>query len=73
MKHGPIAMIDSTFNNKSKGNIAILIWLKKLKIKIKIGLVLLIILNNDDYNDMALALSEVKARSAYTIVITDCK
>lgn len=42
MKHGPIALIDSTFDNKSK--------------------VLLIILDNEDYMDMTLALSEVKAR-----------
>lgn len=35
--------------------------------------VLLIILNNEYFNDMNLALSEVHSRGALTIVITDCK
>jgi glycine cleavage system regulatory protein len=35
--------------------------------------VLLIILDNENLNEMKLALSEVHSRNALTIVITDCQ
>lgn len=34
--------------------------------------VILIILDDDNFQDMNLALSEVNSRGAYTIVITNC-
>jgi len=34
--------------------------------------IILIIMNDEHFNDMITTLSECKARLAYTIVITDC-
>jgi len=52
LKHGPLALIDST--------------------KFKSKALILIILDDDNLNDMMLALSEVHSRNALTIVITNC-
>ncbi len=74
MKHGPIALIDSDNPNSSKGKIS-------LKIKYQIlfnnnyyllKIVILIILDDQHRTEMELALSEVKSRNAFTIVISDC-
>jgi len=52
LKHGSIALIESTKENFTK--------------------VILLIFNDEYLNDMLLALSEMKANRAHTIVITDC-
>ncbi len=58
MKHGPIALINSEQENLTKG--------------IDTILVILIILDDNNKSEMENALSQVKSRKAYTIVITDC-
>jgi len=52
MKHGPIALIDSSVPKSTK--------------------IILVIMDDEYLNDMILALSEVKSRHAYTVVITNC-